>query len=112
LREAPYLPLEVRGEKAHHIVAFARHDHAAWVVTVAARLYASLGLVAGQLPVGDVWGDTHIVWPEAAGGTPAAPSLEDAISKRRLRPEGGRMQVAALLHDFPVAVLGPPQPFS
>ena len=61
-----YLPLEVRGARAKHVVAFAVHDDSSCVVAVAARLYASLGLAVGEAPLGAAWGDTEVVWPRRA----------------------------------------------
>ena len=101
LQRAEYLPLEVRGERAQHVVAFARRSGPHWLVVVAARLYASLDLKPDELPVGAVWGDTVVVWPSSE----PAPALEDAIAGRRHEVSGGELPLRELLCDFPTAAL-------
>ncbi len=107
LRRAEYVPLEVRGERAGHVVAFARRLGDEWVVVVGTRLFASLGLAGGDAPIGAVWADTEIVWPVAPLPGRAAPTgwLEDCISGRRHGLDGSVLPVAALLREFPVAAL-------
>jgi (1->4)-alpha-D-glucan 1-alpha-D-glucosylmutase len=106
LRDGAYLPLEVRGEKAAHVVAFARRDATQWAVAIAIRLPASLGLAVGEAPVGEIWGDTHIVWPDGAASANApTPWLDDAITARRHRPHDGLLRIADVLRDFPAAAL-------
>ncbi|WP_418320908.1 malto-oligosyltrehalose synthase [Piscinibacter sakaiensis] len=102
LRDGEYVALELGGEQADHLIAFARHDGKRWLVVVAARLFASLDLEVGTAPIGDVWRDTTIAWPD--GISPPA-SLRDAISGRTLQPADGSLTVAELLRDFPVAAL-------
>ena len=104
LQRAEYVALEVRGERASHVVAFARRDGPHWVVAVATRLYVSLGAKPGAWPAGDVWGDTAIVWPEPLPEDGPA-WLEDAISGRHFAPRGGMLPLADLLRDFPTAAL-------
>ncbi len=69
---ADYIPLEVRGERAQNVVAFARHDGSRWVLVVGARLFTQLGLEVGELPIGAVWGDAVVVLPQANGSVAAA----------------------------------------
>jgi len=107
LRRAEYVPLEVRGERARHVVAFARRDGSRWLVVVGARLMASLGQPVGSAPIGAVWSDTSVVLPETdawpAGAT--APWLEDAIGGGRHALQGGTLPLASVLREFPVAAL-------
>ena len=73
------------------------------MIVVATRLFASLGLRAGELPVGAVWGDTAVELPGAA---PAAGTrLVDAMSGRTHVVDAHGLPLASLLRDFPVAVL-------
>ena len=51
-------------------------------------------------PLGAVWGDTELVWPDDA-----APQLDDAISGLRHAPANGALRVADLLREFPAAAL-------
>jgi (1->4)-alpha-D-glucan 1-alpha-D-glucosylmutase len=105
-----YVPLEVRGTHANHMVAFAVHDDERCVLAVAARLYASFGLPAGQAPLDAAWGNTEVSWPQAeARRRPAW--LIDQISGRRHDGDGSSWPVATLLRDFPVAALSGPLTF-
>ena len=108
LRGAEYVALEVRGERALNVVAFARHSGNEWVVVIGARLFASLGVQVGEAPVGAVWGDTEVVWPGAdtADGTRPPPlRLDDAVSGRQHQLGSGSLKLAEVLHDFTVATL-------
>jgi (1->4)-alpha-D-glucan 1-alpha-D-glucosylmutase len=104
LRDGAYLPLEVRGDKARHVLAFARHDGQRWVVAVVTRLAASMGLAVGEAPVADHWGDTCLVWPDSAAARPTA--LVCAISGQRHAWLDETLSLAQVLRDFPVAALG------
>ena len=56
-----YLPLEVSGLQAEHVVAFARRHEDRVAVTVAPRMYTHLTNVSGALlPGPDVWAETRI----------------------------------------------------
>jgi (1->4)-alpha-D-glucan 1-alpha-D-glucosylmutase len=107
LQHAEYVPLEVRGEHSAHVVAFARRHGSAWVVVVGTRLSAAFGLAIGVAPLGAVWGDTAIVWPD--GGTPADADrprwFTDALSGLRHGPDGATLPLAEVLTQFPVAAL-------
>ncbi len=58
-----YLPLEVRGAMAKHVVAFARTREEAAAIVVAPRLALQLLAAGGDdiVPGADAWGDTEIV---------------------------------------------------
>ena len=103
-----HLPLDVRGPLASHVAAFAVHDHAQCVIAVAAPLYASLGLAVGQAPVGAVWGDTEVLWPQAEGPQQRPAFFTDHINGRHHRGDGQGWPVGSLLRDFPVAALTAP----
>lgn len=107
LRNADYLPLAVRGQRAEHVVAFARRAAGRWVVVVGTRLFASLGLPVGEPPIGAVWGDTEIVWPDSDGGAAATAGawLADAVSGQRHAIVGSALPLARVLRLFPVAAL-------
>jgi len=78
-----YTPIEAAGAKARHVVAFSRDR----LLVVVPRLLAGLG---------SAWADTAIELPEG--------EWEDVLGDARV---AGRrpIEVASLLHDFPVAVL-------
>jgi (1->4)-alpha-D-glucan 1-alpha-D-glucosylmutase len=103
LTHGDYLPLEPTGGRARHLVAFARQDADGLVLLVAGRLTASLGLAAGEPPLGAVWGDTAVVLPPEID--PGA-GFDDAISGERHAPPAGRaLAVSALLAHWPAALL-------
>jgi (1->4)-alpha-D-glucan 1-alpha-D-glucosylmutase len=59
-----YTPLALEGERADHVVAFARHDEAGSLLVVAPRLVVPLVTEERPLPVGaDVWAATRIILP-------------------------------------------------
>ncbi len=112
-----YLPLHVTGDKAEHVMAFARlpdssspdsgsPDSSQGVVVVVPRLVARLLGFDGNsgesalVPCGsEIWGNTSIELPSDIAGT-----FQDVFSGvcRELRGTG---PMAELLEDFPVAVL-------
>ncbi|MEC5385467.1 malto-oligosyltrehalose synthase [Uliginosibacterium sp. H3] len=109
LRHSRYVALEVRGQYARNVIAFARHTDTQWLIVVATRLSASLGVPAGEAPVGSIWGDTHIILP-------AAMQLVDTISGQRHAcasdSTAGNLLLAEVLRHFPVAALsGSIEPF-
>ncbi len=81
-----YEPVRATGDAAAHVIAFDRGG----AITVATRLPVGLETGGG-------WGSTIITLPEG--------ELVDHVSGRRL--DGGRVSVAALLADYPVAILAP-----
>ncbi|HVY60516.1 MAG TPA: malto-oligosyltrehalose synthase, partial [Planctomycetota bacterium] len=105
-----YIPLEARGPRARHIVAFARRAGGEAAIAVAARFFLSLRLEAPGRddlvhPVGgEVWGDTAL-----ALGPLGAGRWRDALTGREVaaRDDGGGATVA-LAHafaDLPLALL-------
>ena len=106
LRHAEYLPLELRGSRARHALAFARRDGDRWILVVAARLLAGFERPCGVLPAAADWGDTALVLPAAAGAPwQCGPGLEDALTGLRHTPTDGTLLLAQVLTEFPVAAL-------
>ena len=97
--EGAYIPLEVEGELARHVTAFARICGSN-VAIVAATLNAA-GLV-GELPLvtPERWGDTAVLLPPALRGL----ALEDVLIDAGIEP-GPTLPLAALLGTLPVAIL-------
>lgn len=99
LRDGDYLPLAVEGDRAEHLVAFARRADDRWVVAAAPRL---------TLPFTDEdelwprtgWDRTEILLPDDAPLDWT--SVLDGIG---LAATDGTLDAAALLASFPVAVL-------
>ncbi len=76
-------PLEARGSRRDHVVAFIRGES---VVTIVPRLVAKLG---------DDWRDTEVELPRG--------QWANHLTGDRLR--GGSIKLAELMHRFPVALL-------
>ncbi len=93
LRDAEYLPLALTGERAAHVVAFARRQALRWIVVVAPRLYASLGLAVGQPPIGDRLG-------RHAAGAAARPALERHARRAGARDGRRRPRAGAAAAGF------------
>ena len=91
-----YLPLEVAGSGAEHVVAFARRDGDDLAVAIAPRRTTALSERCAP-PVGERWGDTRIDIP--TDGT-----LTDAITGRELDVRD-TVTVGDVLQTFPVALL-------
>jgi len=97
--EGDVLSLRVGGERAEHVVAFARRLGDTWALVVVPRCTLHLA-PPGRLPVGRrAFGDTWVTLPPGAPGR-----LVDALSGAELHPVRRRLQVAEVLHVLPVAV--------
>ena len=58
-----YIPVHAVGTHADRVVAFARRQGDEWCLTVVPRITMPLA-DGGQLPIGDVWGDTQLDPPD------------------------------------------------
>jgi len=84
--DGEYIPLEVRGAQARHVVTFARRLEDQWAIAIVPRWTVSL----------TDWSDTEVVLPS---GAPSA--WTDAVTGLA----GGSLRIADLLRDWPVALL-------
>jgi (1->4)-alpha-D-glucan 1-alpha-D-glucosylmutase len=107
-RDGSYEPLEVRGPRAGHIVAFMRREGDRVLVAIAVRLFATLARESGQgpeartLPLGEgIWRDTRVLLPDGI----RVNSLEDCITGTRCVLHGNAIPVGQALRMFPGAVL-------
>ena len=97
-----YQPLAVAGEHAENLLAFARSDGEQVAVTVIGRLLGRrlLDAPVPTLAAAD-WGDTAIVLP--AAWPPI--QLRDCLGETPVTVQGGRVALAGLLRQSPVALL-------
>jgi (1->4)-alpha-D-glucan 1-alpha-D-glucosylmutase len=101
-----YLPLEVQGDKANHVIAFARKSETTCAVVIVPRLIASLLNDAALPPIGsDVWGDTRVLLAASRSGTSYGNVLTKKIADMRKVDEHLEIDVSKVLGEFPVAVL-------
>ena len=56
-----YAPLEAAGERARHVIAFARHTAGESVIIAAGRFFTSLGITANSFPAAAAWSDTKLI---------------------------------------------------
>jgi (1->4)-alpha-D-glucan 1-alpha-D-glucosylmutase len=102
LREGSYLPLEVRGARAQHAIAFARRRGDACAVIVGTRLAATL--IDGDLPLvaPERWDDTAIALPKDWN----VPQWQDWLSDSvRIADGENALYLRDVLATMPVAVL-------
>ena len=99
-RDGAYMVLEASGEKAEHVLAYARRHQGESVVVIAARLFARLMGDPGALPLGEaVWSDTAVEVPLAEGA-----QLQNVFTGETLVVQGGRVALARAFASFPGAV--------
>ena len=96
-----YLPLHAAGERAEHVVAFARRHEGRTVIAVAARFFTRLP----DPPTGEpAWGETALaLFPEASGLV-----WRDALAGHELRAAGSgepRLRLREVFRHLPVALL-------
>jgi (1->4)-alpha-D-glucan 1-alpha-D-glucosylmutase len=101
-RDGEYIPLEAQGQRAGHVISCARHAGMAWTIAVAPRFPATLSKTAGP-PIGQrVWADTELSFPATAPRR-----WSNIFTGERLDvSSNGRAPMAAILRQFPVALLG------
>jgi (1->4)-alpha-D-glucan 1-alpha-D-glucosylmutase len=87
---AEYIPLRAEGERADHVVAFARRAAGRTALVVVPRLVTNLERT-------DAWADTRLVAP---ADLPAGQPLRNVFTGARL----DSLELSKLLEDFPVAV--------
>jgi (1->4)-alpha-D-glucan 1-alpha-D-glucosylmutase len=104
-QQGEYLPLAIEGEKANHVIAFARKSETSTVLVIAPRLVASLLNDIDVPPVGPrIWEDTHILIPFCS----CSEKYQNVFTGEALelhKSNGHEMiAVANVLADFPVAL--------
>jgi len=98
--EGYYIPLDVTGELARHVVAFARRHKAEWLIAVATRF--PLALIDGGVPLvaAKRWGDTAIRLPRDAESL----RFRDVVFGKEIAGASA-IPIATILSEFPAALL-------
>ncbi|MDX2243019.1 MAG: malto-oligosyltrehalose synthase [Leptolyngbyaceae cyanobacterium bins.302] len=97
--EGDYIPLDVQGSLADHIVAFARHYQQQWAIAIAPRFLTSL-IQPGEDPLGEaVWQDTHLLLPDGA------PTQWKNVLTEQPLTTTNTLAIGSALAHFPVALL-------
>jgi (1->4)-alpha-D-glucan 1-alpha-D-glucosylmutase len=102
-----YTPLEIDGERADHVVAFARHDDSGTLLVATPRLIAPLVTDAQPLPVGsDLWGATRIMLPPVT----RAARYRHVITGEwcATAPDQASLRIGSAMQTCPVALLWAP----
>jgi (1->4)-alpha-D-glucan 1-alpha-D-glucosylmutase len=99
--QGDYIPLAASGPRENHVIAFARHAGASWIVAVAPRFLMKLS-TGCKPPLGRrVWRDTEVCLPENA-----PLQWSNVLSGEALKlSEARRMPLPLILRRFPVALL-------
>lgn len=101
-----YLPLEVHGQQSDNVCAFERYNDGKTLIAVAPRFFTRLGVQAGGLPLGaDAWNDTGLVIPFESAGRIYRNVITGERLATSLREGQTSFPLAAVLADFPVALL-------
>jgi (1->4)-alpha-D-glucan 1-alpha-D-glucosylmutase len=106
---ASYIPLEVTGAGAEHVVAFARYLEIDGVkqvaLTVTPRLAYTLAPRKSNAPCGKrIWRDTALILPEELLSVQFYNLFSrEAVPRKSNRP--GEIEVGDILQDFPVGLL-------
>jgi (1->4)-alpha-D-glucan 1-alpha-D-glucosylmutase len=105
-REGSYIPLRVSGERATHLLAYARKREDEVAIVAVPRLYLRLLGEKHRLPHGaDVWGDTRIELPKKIAGTAFLNTMNRKTVDVQATGEERVLPAAAILAGFPVALL-------
>jgi (1->4)-alpha-D-glucan 1-alpha-D-glucosylmutase len=100
-QEGEYIPLEIAGERAKHLFAFARTYEEQTIIVAVPRLFAQFSGGEPRMPSGEeIWQDTRIEVPRQAT------RLRNLLTGELLAPaEQGGYLAKDLFNNFPVALL-------
>jgi (1->4)-alpha-D-glucan 1-alpha-D-glucosylmutase len=99
-QQGEYLPVEVQGAKANHVVTLIRRYESTSVLVVAPRLAAALLNNVDIAPVGSrVWEDTRITLPTYAGQN----KCRNVLTGKTL-DAAAEIRVSEALAELPVAL--------
>jgi (1->4)-alpha-D-glucan 1-alpha-D-glucosylmutase len=97
-----YTPLQAKGAHAGNVVAYARRHEGGGLIVIAGRLFSSMGIETGMLPLGSAaWADTTVDIPFLQDGT----SLRNVLTNRVCRVHSGGLLVAEAQDVLPGAAL-------
>jgi (1->4)-alpha-D-glucan 1-alpha-D-glucosylmutase len=94
--QGDYLPVDVRGGKKDHIVAFARKSGSGTIIATAARFVRTLTGGKAMYPDGTSWEDTQLDFPEP-----------ERFRNVFTGEENSSLRVAEIFRTFPVSILIP-----
>ncbi|MCW5782307.1 MAG: malto-oligosyltrehalose synthase [Nitrospirales bacterium] len=106
--EGSYRPLEFKGEQAHHVCGFMRHNHSQICLVIFPRLLTTLIPDQTISPLGvPIWGQTSMRLPPEF----MAHSFRNLLTQEIVTPQNGLsmvgLPVGMLFQHFPFALLEP-----
>ena len=106
--EGSYRPLEFKGEQAHHVCGFMRHNHSQICLVIFPRLLTTLIPDQTISPLGEpIWGKTSMRLPPEF----MAHSFRNLLTQEIVTPQNGLsmvgLPVGVLFQHFPFALLEP-----
>ena len=104
-REGEFLPLEVTGERGHHVIAFLRKHAGARALLVIPRWLGNLPRPTDEKARLELWSGTNLLLPSDST-TAWRNVLTDRLVQAKKDFETS-FAVSDLLSDFPVALLTP-----
>ncbi len=110
--DGDYIPLQTVGERADHVVAFARTHGERMAVVVVPRLVARLcDVEGGEFPLGErTWNDTGVVVPALAAGACWSNLLTGERIAAATSEGSAELKAADLFRSLPLALLVPELP--
>ncbi|HEY7295999.1 MAG TPA: malto-oligosyltrehalose synthase, partial [Dehalococcoidia bacterium] len=107
--EASYLPLEASGERAEHVIAFARRQGEAELIVAVPRLVARLARASKRSseapPLGEVWGETRLVLRGSVEGYRYRDAFTGATVEARAEAGAATLPLQRLFRTLPIALL-------
>ncbi|TMH36218.1 MAG: malto-oligosyltrehalose synthase [Betaproteobacteria bacterium] len=97
-----YVAIAGAGERARHVIAFARRHEEGGALAIAGRLFAALGVAPGAAPIdAEVWSDTRLELPFALPST----QLTDVLTGETIDVASGTITLARVFARLPCALL-------
>jgi (1->4)-alpha-D-glucan 1-alpha-D-glucosylmutase len=102
-----YVPLETSGERARHVIAFARYSGCERVIITAGRLFIDLGIAASSFPVSNVWSDMALTLPHDFESKRYVDLLTGCAIGPYLHEGAQRLSMDEIFARMPIAMLVP-----
>jgi (1->4)-alpha-D-glucan 1-alpha-D-glucosylmutase len=105
-KDGSYIPLKVSGQRATHVLAYARKQGDELAIVAVPRLCARLLGEKHRFPLGaEVWGDTSMELPKKIAGTSFRNTMTGKSVDVQSTGEERTLSVAGVFSEFPVALL-------
>ena len=99
--EGDYTGVNAVGRRARNVLAFTRGTATQRLVVVAGRLFASMDVDVGTLPVGACWGDTRL----EIDGPPPGVQVRNVLTGETFTAASDALALSTLFRHFPGAAL-------